>query len=796
MLAVSLLLVFLLIGGYCPFGNRSLAGLDANTQYLDFFAYLKDVLNGKQGISYDLSNTLGNSNLSLFAYYLSSPLNLLIVFFKKSQLAVFFDLLVVLKLSLAAITMAIFLRMRFEAKLRPVFTVLLSISYALMEFDVDQASNIMWLDGVYLLPLVLLGVWVIVREGKRWQLAVAVAATLIFNWYTGIINCLFTAFWLALELCLANDGQSIKWLVRKVIDYSSGMIIGVLLSAFLFLPNFYALVNGSRSQFDNSLLGIGFVGNPLILFGRLSIFSFSTNDASHTVLYCGSLVLLGFVASFFSGRLSKKTRLVIMIATIVVIMMYYWQPLYLLFSLFKKVESYWSRYSYLGIFFIIFGAAKFYSTANEKGLEQQAIWKGVCTLDLLILVGSWYISSLKNGLIMAIIVIVAGGLLSFVDKSAFRAQQMVILSSIACLSFIELGTNMVNGWEGAGNDAQKQSLYHRYVSHQEKQIASIKRGNYRIIQTNNRVGLSKNGLTANYNESLTYNYWSLAGYNSNQSSSQLSFLENLGYRSEGSRMTIVNEPLLGTDTLLGVKYLLASRGTVTTGWKKVSKKVLNGKTVYKNTYALPLAFTARSKASGVKLTGNPFENQNLLFSTLSGSNKKVYTPVSYKSKVAQNYLKYTLLNTNKKKPVYGNLTWQVSEAAQLFVNGHFKSAYTSWLSPSVFNIPVKSSSVTVTLSNVSNPMSISAQFYQLSLANLRSLSRAIKYKSDVRKINISKGKIQVLVVAKKKNECLYLTIPYDNGWKITNNGKRTSASQWLGGGDDCSPGKGNEPVDL
>ena len=81
-------------------------------------------------------------------------------------------------------------------------------------------------------------------------------------------------------------------------------------------------------------------------------------------------------------------------------------------------------------------------------------------------------------------------------------------------------------------------------------------------------------------------------------------------------MTIVNEPLLGTDTLLGVKYLLASRGTVTTGWKKVSKKVLNGKTVYKNTYALPLAFTARSKASGVKLTGNPFENQNLLFSTL------------------------------------------------------------------------------------------------------------------------------------------------------------------------------------
>ncbi|MBT8800014.1 hypothetical protein ACXO18_04690 [Lactobacillus delbrueckii subsp. bulgaricus] len=33
--------------GYAPFGLKSVAGADANIQYLDLFAYLKNVLAGK-----------------------------------------------------------------------------------------------------------------------------------------------------------------------------------------------------------------------------------------------------------------------------------------------------------------------------------------------------------------------------------------------------------------------------------------------------------------------------------------------------------------------------------------------------------------------------------------------------------------------------------------------------------------------------------------------------------------------------------------------------------------------------
>ena len=87
---------------YAPFGNQSLAWADANIQYLDFFAFLKDVIHGKNTIKYTFANTLGGTCFGVFSYYLASPLNLLIVFFEKEQLHSFFDLLVAIKLSLAA----------------------------------------------------------------------------------------------------------------------------------------------------------------------------------------------------------------------------------------------------------------------------------------------------------------------------------------------------------------------------------------------------------------------------------------------------------------------------------------------------------------------------------------------------------------------------------------------------------------------------------------------------------------------------------------------------------------------
>lgn len=91
MITAISMVVLCYLKGIVPFGSKgSMAIMDAQIQYLDFFAYLKDVLNGTQKIGYTFNRTLGGNNIAVFAYYLSSPFNLLVAFFRKDQLQAFF----------------------------------------------------------------------------------------------------------------------------------------------------------------------------------------------------------------------------------------------------------------------------------------------------------------------------------------------------------------------------------------------------------------------------------------------------------------------------------------------------------------------------------------------------------------------------------------------------------------------------------------------------------------------------------------------------------------------------------
>lgn len=261
LIVLMLAFVYFIIVGYAPFGNRSAAIMDADIQYLDFFAYLKDVLSGKNSGLYSPSYLMGGTPISLIAYYLMSPLNLLVVFFDKSQLHSFFDIILAIKLSLSALTMTIFLRNRFS-RLSKYFVILLSISYAFSQYNLAQSSNIMWLDGVYLLPLILLGIYKLVNDSSKKLiiplLSISIGMSLMFNWYTGIINLLYALIWSVFEYSLSKTKSINKFLscLKKGI---CSVILGIGLSLWIFLPNYSSLKNGSRNSFDLQLLGIGFI---------------------------------------------------------------------------------------------------------------------------------------------------------------------------------------------------------------------------------------------------------------------------------------------------------------------------------------------------------------------------------------------------------------------------------------------------------------------------------------------------------------------------------------------------------
>ena len=222
-----------------------------------------------------MSALLGGDEVATFAYYLMSPLNFLVVFFQKSQLPIFYDILLALKLSLAASTMAIFLKQRFP-KITGKFQFFLAMSYAFCQYNIAQSCNILWLDGVYLLPLIMLGIYQLVAVNKRngfFLLTISIACSMIFNWYTGLINIMFSAIWLVVEevLYLYEHSYELKALLKRLGGYISAVFLALALSAFIFLPNYVSLKSGARSSFDWDLLKPNLINNPFTAIGKMGL---------------------------------------------------------------------------------------------------------------------------------------------------------------------------------------------------------------------------------------------------------------------------------------------------------------------------------------------------------------------------------------------------------------------------------------------------------------------------------------------------------------------------------------------
>ena len=352
-----------------PFGANSFTSMDAMIQYLDYFAYFKDVLAGQNTIDYSLTKGLGGSEVAVFSYYLASPFNLLIVFFAKEDLIVFFNLVVALKIILASITCSIFLVFRFKCEnvdvKRIALIALLSTSYAFSQYTIAQSSNVMWLDGVYMLPLILFGVYRAVNFRKPVVLIVCVALSILFNWYTGAINCLFACVWFFVEYFINSDKRTVKYFFKTGFFFGFTMLAGVLLSCMLLLPTIGVLGLGSRASVSiKDVLDSRLLGNPLSFVDSYSIGA--TSAPNHVSIYCGCLPLTFVLASLFSKQTSVRTKVVFVALILFIVSSFYWSSLSLIFSILSVAESYWCRFAYVGIASVMFMAAYYLHNVDIK----------------------------------------------------------------------------------------------------------------------------------------------------------------------------------------------------------------------------------------------------------------------------------------------------------------------------------------------------------------------------------------------------------------------------------------------
>ena len=307
LLTLGILFVVYRLHQMAPFGDASLAREDADIQYLQFYSYLKDVFAGKQDLKYSLTIGLGLSGVPILNYYLQSPFNLLLVFFSRTQLHSFFDITAALKLGLASMTFAYYLQRRFAGRLPHPAVLALSLCYSLMQYSLAQSSNLMWLDGIYLLPLILLGVFDLTHRGRIGLLTGALALNLIFNWYIAAVNALFSLMVLILELLFREErGPDAPKGGTAFLRWCRAGVRSLLLAAFSFLPMVLYLTRGKGAALDVHLQWDAFLGNALGTLSNYRIWSIC--QPGTVTWYCGGIALFGLLLFLLVPGISRKKK--------------------------------------------------------------------------------------------------------------------------------------------------------------------------------------------------------------------------------------------------------------------------------------------------------------------------------------------------------------------------------------------------------------------------------------------------------------------------------------------------------
>ncbi len=316
-----------------PFGDRTVLRMDLFHQYGPLFAELYDRWTDFKSMLYSWNSGAGSSFLGNYMNYLSSPVALIILLFGHENIPESIGAMVLIKNALASATMAYYLK---KAHNKNDFTLsAFGILYAFCGFFIAYYWNIMWIDAMYLLPLVALGIEKIINERKAKLYVISLAITFFSNYYMAFMVCVFAVLYFLVyyfsKYSFKNydkeprqkEVQEGVFKAKKVdcIKHSSFLKRGFLfagssvlsagLMAFVLIPTIYILQSCSAtsgtmpSELENYNTVFDFLANHL---ASVTPTIRSSGDTVIPNVYCGILPLILVPLYLFNKKISVKEK--------------------------------------------------------------------------------------------------------------------------------------------------------------------------------------------------------------------------------------------------------------------------------------------------------------------------------------------------------------------------------------------------------------------------------------------------------------------------------------------------------
>ena len=600
-------------------GNMSILIIDFWDQYYPFIHEFTYRLRSGGSLLWSWNLGGGFNYLFHYAYYLTSPFNILASFFPSSILREVLTIFVIIKIGLAGLFMAVYLK--YVNKKADILLPVFASFYALSGWALAFYHNIMWLDVYYIAPLALLGVHRLVVEKKRKLYIFSLTFALFLNFHIAFMLCLFIIlYFLAMSIINYTD---IKKLLSGVLEIFFCTLIAIGLIAWLLVPAFSGMQNMYRNNFTGLPQSNWIHDMPVFLSG-LTAFSqqpmYHYRGGGPANIYSGmlNLILLCFFA--LSSRVKIKERFIYISILVLLLISLNHNVLHFIWHGLSFTFGFPGRFSFLFTFLLIAMSYRGYiETIKSNTLPKRNLILMVI-MPLLIIVtshSSWQeYDRVAWNYYLILIYFLAFSYLYFIKKKKNLYLINIfkyILIFIACMEMFITSHASIYSWRSNWSPL---SLHDNV-----REVASHRSSGYFRTEFNRQWH-------ANYVFTSAYsNFNQIAIFSSSANGDTGRFMRDMGLPTNlfASRyLYFETSPL--SNAFLNIRYLI-ERENSPAGDNYFFERVyqIDDVVLLRNKFYLPLAFMANRELSQWQGdSSNLFESQNELFRSATGIQENLF----------------------------------------------------------------------------------------------------------------------------------------------------------------------------
>ena len=784
-LILSFLVPFIIMGvmfvkaGVYPFGERQVMYSDCKQQYLPFLKEFQRKLKSGDSLLYSWRNGLGTNFIAMIGYYIASPLNWLTVFVPVKYIREAMAVFMMTKIGCASLFTAIFLKHVY--KRNDLSLVAFGCCYAFCDFFMGYYWNIIWLDSVALLPLVALGAYCVVNEGKFKVYIISLAAAFLSSYYIGYMICVFVLIWFVIQSIIAKT--NIDKLVHDFIKMGVYSIVALMMTMPISLTSYIQLQNtvGTDDKFPKK---IEIYNNFMEMTANLFSFHKTTTMEGLPNIGTGVVCLLLLVIFVRTKNIEKREKIAylsllgfLFVSLNINILDFIWHGFH-----FPNLIPY--RFAFLFSFVLIVIAYKAFTAFSELD-KKDIIGMSVLTI-VMVCISVFYLDrkAVIGSLIVAAVYIL---LMTFYEFKLIDRRILTIFASV--LIIVEMCIECSIGVSTVGTTS------HQNYPDKEESVAELieyadeLNGDefYRIDQTN----------YSTKNDGMMYGYNGVGQFSSTSYKNMITFTSRFGMVSKRSSFQyLLTSPV--TSMYMGVKYVISrdnyiGRETALTELKESSDGNVK---MYLNEYNLPIGYMADNAVKDVNMeNSNVFLTQNAVFTGTTGVKKDVYSLIKPNSfdcvnmehkEDSEGMYSYSFtsgnnsgeINVTYSAPKDGNYyAWaNVKSSKKIEVSGSVKHTYDIESQRYIFPVGYYHKGDKFTLKvdseksgkNIIGVAFLNKDVLDEGYAKLNDEGLKVTHYTS----NVIEGTIDV-----QKDGVMLTSIPYETGWKLYIDGERTSTEE-------------------